>query len=143
MTHTIARVVRQWLIDVGVGSDQGALWPVFYGHEPDAPDSCLTVYATDGRSTGRLMHGEATQYHGVQVRVRAADADEAASKADDVREEVMSSLNYNRAVTVESSVYLVQNFNGIGSVVPLGTTPTTGQRSVHVLNAGVTVRQTT
>ena len=44
--------------------------PVFISHEPNNPNTCITVYDTTGITEIRSMRGDVVTHHGVQVRVR-------------------------------------------------------------------------
>jgi len=85
LSHAPSQIVRQLLIDLGLGADGGSTWPVYAEQEPDSPDACITVYETAGVGRGRFQQSGGVQVlYGIQVRVRAANAQKARTKADDV-----------------------------------------------------------
>jgi hypothetical protein len=50
LDHFPADIIRQLLIDLGVGLDVTATdWPAFSQKEPDSPDNVITVFDTMGR----------------------------------------------------------------------------------------------
>jgi len=85
LSHAPSQILRQLLIDLGLGADGGTTWPVYAEQEPDNPDACITVYETAGMGRGRFQQsGEVQVLYGIQIRVRAANAQTARVKVDDV-----------------------------------------------------------
>src|SRR5688572_3973753 len=77
LIYSPAEVIRKLLIDLGHGFASTTAsptdWSAYVDGEPDVPDSCITVYDTEGRKSGRTMtDGEIQEHHGFQIRIRAA-----------------------------------------------------------------------
>jgi hypothetical protein len=77
LDHFPADIIRQLLIDLGVGLDITATdWPAFSQKEPDSPDNVITVFDTMGRDLGRTNPDSVrSERYGIQVRVRGGDID--------------------------------------------------------------------
>lgn len=143
MTHSPADVVRQLLVDLGLGTEPSAAgaWPVYATGEPASPDAVITVYDTAGTNDGRSMvSGELFGHAGVQVRVRAATHAAGWTKADTVQEALAEDV-YQRTVHVGAATYLVHSLNRIGDVLAIGKESPTSKRSVFTLNMVVSVKQ--
>ena len=85
LNHAPSQIVRQLLIDLEVGADGSATWPVYAEQEPDKPDACITVYETAGVGRGRFqISGEVQVLYGIQINTRAANSQAARKKADDI-----------------------------------------------------------
>lgn len=140
LTHSPAQIVRQLLIDLGLGTASGD-WPVFYAMEPNAPDNVLTVFDTTGTDDGRSMvTGELFGHDGFQVRVRAKDHATGWLKADAIQTDFAESVSL-RQVTVDSSSYLIHAITRIGNVLALGRQTPQSMRSIFTLNATVPLSQ--
>lgn len=142
LPHSPADVLRQLLVDLGLGSEPAALslWPVYATSEPSSPDNCLTTYDTTGLTDARLMvTGEAPVHHGFQVRVRSADHQSGWAKANAVRTALAESV-YQHTVHVGASAYLVHAVARIGDVLTLGSESPTSKRRLFTLNAVVTLQ---
>lgn len=141
LLHNPARVLRQLLIDLGLGVQAayaagvytGGAWPVFASGEPPTPDECLTVRGTLGTDFGYSQPGgELLQYHGFQVRVRAGSDETGYARASSI----LAALNeggYPVAVTVESTPYCVGDAWTKG-VIPLGKETPESKRSLFTIN---------
>lgn len=142
MARSHTEVLQQLLADLSLASvpDDGAAWPVYVGREPDKPDNCLTLYATEGIDHGRIMKtGETTGPEGFQVRVRATDYRTGRAKADAIKLAFERTV-YDTAVSLDSETYFVLAVTRIGDVLELGRDSPTSQRQVFTLNALVYVR---
>lgn len=143
LTHSPADVLRWLLIDLGQGSDpaDGAAWPVFASAEPDSPDSCLTVYDTAGRDSGRSHpDGERAEHHGVQVRVRATSHREGYQKARAIALALDQDV-YRDTVVIGDDAYRVWSVSRTGDVLVLGTNIPGSKRHLFTVNAVVSLRQ--
>jgi hypothetical protein len=112
LLHSPADIVRQLLINLGVGGDPDVDplpdWPVYEDKEPTSPDEVITVYDTTPKSDGRSMvDGETWLHYGLQIRVRGVDKPSAYAKTESVRR----SIN-------EQIVMAVVNMNGTHYLVP-------------------------
>jgi len=149
LNHSPSKIMRQLLIDLGLGSDEGASWPVKYSQEPDTPDSVITVYDTTPKMQGRFMiNGEVQENPGIQIRIRDANHDDGFAKANAIMIALDQSVRLT-AVTVEDAVgtgiteYLIHNVSRASGVLPIGTETPTSRRHLFTLNVSVTLRQTT
>lgn len=83
--HEAQYVLSQLLIDAGLGTDgatgAAAVWPVFVGNIPAAPDRVIVVAGTAPMLGNRDSFGEEDEAHGVQVYVRGPTEAIAARKA--------------------------------------------------------------
>lgn len=141
LNHFPADVVRQTLIDLGLGADLGsAEWPVYSQKEPDAPDDVLTVFDTAGRDLGRTNPDQGRiELYGIQVRVRAGTVSGGGSKA----RAIAGALDavYYRPVVVDGAIYLVRHFSRSGGVLRLGPEQGASGRWVFVLNGLASLEQ--
>lgn len=147
LTHSPADVLRQLLINLGLGTDGGASWPVHVAAEPDAPDSVITVYDTNGRLQGkRQVDGVALEYYGIQFRVRGARHVLGYQKSN----AVISSLDtdvYDETVTVTAlagvpvATYLVHAVHRTTGIIALGKATPTAKLSLFVVNAITSIRK--
>jgi hypothetical protein len=145
LRHSPADIVRQVLIDVGLGTDPDLVplqaWPVYVGSEPTMPDDCITVYNTAGVVDGRSMpDGEILEHRGWQVRVRALDNPTGYQKMDDIRT-YMSEVAVQVVTTIASIRYLVFCFAKFGDILDLGKDVPTSKRSLFTLNGLCPIRQ--
>lgn len=118
--HTPARIVKQLLIDLGLGADPDATleadrtpWPVYRGREPDRPDDLIKVSDSTGPVAGDTMvDSECQERGGFQVTVRSADPETGYRKA----QEVAVALDRVRCATVSLPLPA-----GVGTNVGTGT----------------------
>lgn len=145
LTHSPAEVVAKLLIDLGLGVDptltNPPAWSVYSTAEPDAPDRCITVRDTVGRTRPRVMDGELQDTFGILVRVRSDRHGTGWVKADAIRANLAQSVTL-REVTVSGSRYLVYALVGIGPVLPLGSEVPNSKRKVFTVNVEAVLRQT-
>lgn len=74
--------IAQYLAAQGVGTFAATSgWAIYFAKEPQAPDSCVTVYDTSGDSPDP---DSAFWRPSVQVRIRANDYRDAYAKVEDV-----------------------------------------------------------
>lgn len=141
LTHSPAEIIRQLLIDLGVGTASGS-WPVKFATEPDNPDNVITVYNAAGRSSGRVQNGgERQEHHGFQVRVRSTSESVGYVKA----RVIAVALDENvllTTVTVDSSTYRIQSISRTGDVISLGKNHPTTNLNLFTINALASLRQT-
>lgn len=150
LTHPPSKVVRQALVDLGIGTLPIAAgdWPVAVSQEADKargssnPDAVLTVFDTAGVPSGRTMiDGVVQEHYGFQVRIKNADFQTGYTKASEIQNAIDSTVR-NTSVTVGSSVYTVYSITRTGSIISVGKEPTS-KRSIFTINAVVAIRQTT
>ena len=143
LAHSPADVVRRALIAEGLGTDPSAAgsWPIHADREPNSPDSCITVYNTQGKIDAQeLVGGMTLEHHGIQIRVRAARGETGYTKARAIAVSIDTNVS-NASVTISNSTYLVTVITRTGDVLPIGREPTS-DRSLFTINAVVDLRQT-
>ena len=123
LTHPPARVIAQFLVDLGLGVEPDerdpAAWSVYYGSEPPSPDEVITVRGTTGTDEGTTMtDGVLQERYGLQVRIRSLEED-----AGDLKARTIATTLHpvtNRWVNLDGTEYLVSNVDVVGGVLPLG-----------------------
>lgn len=120
----------------------GSAWPIYKGVEPSQPDQVIVITTTQGLDFGRTMiDGEVASHFGFQLRFRARDDVVGYQKAMAVRSWMQRQV-YADNITLDSTIYLIPCFSGIGQVLELGRDrPPTG-RYICTLNAVVPIRVT-
>lgn len=139
-----ATIARQLLVDLGLGTQPAAAgaWPVYASQEPDTPDNCITVYATQGTDDGRLQVDGSLQGHlGFQVRIRS-DGYETGWQKGDAIQTTLATQVLRETVVVGANVYLVQCVAKIGDILELGKEQGS-YRFLFTINAVLSVRQIT
>jgi hypothetical protein len=143
LDYSPAKVVRQALIDMGLGTAQSAngSWPVFYAGEPDGPDSAITVYDTIGTDTGREnIQGERAEHNGIQIRIRSAAHDAGWQKTNEIGIALDQQL-YRRTVTIGAKTFRVHQVSRTSTLETRGKEAPTTKRSLFFINAKVSLRQ--
>jgi len=145
--HSPADILQALLVANGKTSEpgDGEAWPNYVSAEPAAPDNCVTIYDTPGRSSGRAQFdGEVFEAHGFQVRVRATDHATGWRKANEIRQYLAESVYLeNVALTIGTTHYhyLIWSVSGLGNVLVLGKEPTSA-RKLFTINAVASIRRT-
>ena len=143
LDHSPAAVIQQMLIDLSLATDpvNNGAWPVFVSNEMDTPDSCITIYDTDGLLEGRIqVSGQVIEKPGLQFRFRAARPDTCFVKANAVMVAMEGSVNL-LSVTISTSNYLVHAIDRVGSLISLGREADVSNRHIYVFNATVTLNK--
>ena len=148
LTHTVSQVIRQLLIDNGLGSNGGASGPVYSVQEPDSPDDTITTYDTAGVSRGRFqIGGEIQEVHGIQIRVRSNDAQVGWKKAQDIKLDLSQSVHLTTVTVTDpegygtaTQDYIIYNISHRSGPLPIPDS--NSDRKIHTLNIIVTVRET-
>lgn len=156
--HSPARVLQQFLVDVGLASDPrdgvtvgGGVtygdWPVFRGREPDRPDNLLKLSDTSPRSDGDTqVDGERQEHEGVQVFVRSADYDTGWLKLNDVCLELnavarqFTSVELFGELGTAGAVYQITACTKVSGPGPTGPDTPQGKRLTFTANYLVSVR---
>src|SRR5262245_28835704 len=118
LVHSPAEVVRQLLIDSGLGGEPGGEWPVFATNGPDLPDNAITVYDTAGTDDGRSMDGERWERGGIQVRVRSTTHTVGHPKSKAIA--LMMDQLSQQVVHVDTNAYKIWTIVRTSDVLPLG-----------------------
>lgn len=150
LTHSPAQIVRDLLVDLGLGTLPSASgsWPIYVSNIPDSPDSLITITDTVGISDGRTQFdGQAHEHPGIQVAVRDANHQDGWEKINALRVALSETIR-NNAVSITdnvgtgTSVYTVYAITKVGGVIVLGKDTPTSKRNLFTLNATVALRQT-
>ena len=165
LQNSPAEIVAQYLVNIGVGSDATAplaakfnnrhkligsgppnsvQWPVYYANEPSSPDSVITVFDTMGQINSRYMgSGIYYVYWGLQIRVRSYDHQSGWLKAESIRR-ILSTITTQNIVSgsyLQSNVYCMLPFTGIGMVLPIGNDTPQTKRKIFTLNLMAIISQ--
>lgn len=133
-----AEILYELLLDMQIGSDSqaNADWPLYISFVPAAPDNAIVVYDTAGEDNGRLMAtGERIVHPGVQVRIRAANYQEAYRKAKYVSFR-LAEVRRVEVVVSTARVYIVHNISQPGDIMPMGLV-TEGDRNNYNFTVNV------
>lgn len=149
LSHTVSQVIRQLLIDLSLGSDGGASWPVYATQIPNAPDSCIGVIDRVGVQRGRFqVGGEVQEVHGIQIIVRAGDAQTSHVKANAIKTNLAESVHLTTVAVTDpegygtaSQSYVVYNVSHRSGPFTLNEDGT--DRKLNSLNMVVTIREST
>ncbi len=156
LTHSPCEILRQLLIDLGLGTDPDLspqqAWPVYASGEPSSPDSVITVYDTDGRDAGMRFQttGERQEMQGFQIRVRSVDKPTGYVKAQNMAitldEQVFSRPvtvgAYTASSVIPAGTYTVWGIVRSGSVNDLYKYVPSSKLSLHTINGVISVTQT-
>lgn len=136
LTHSPAQIIKKLMVDMGLGLEPPNVpWPIYYSSEPDAPDSVITVYDTQGLTGQRANpDGERSEFHGIQVRVRAANHGNGFLKGRAIAVAFDQDV-YLESVTIGAATYMVQAITRTSDVLVLGKDTPTSKRSLFTLNA--------
>jgi hypothetical protein len=105
LSHTPAQVIRQLMIDLGLGANGGLVWPIYAEESPDKPDNCITVRTTGEVSQGRFqIGGEEQTAYSLQIIVRALHHQLGATKVNAIKVTLSQSVQLtNTTVTDDES----------------------------------------
>jgi hypothetical protein len=136
LQHSPAQITTRVLVDLGVATEAGGVWPVYYSSEPDRPDSVITVYDTAGTDEGSIHTGEAQGHYGIQVRVRGINHAAVWARANLIARALQT--QYHTRVTLDDDEYLVQCYARFSGPIPLGRVGGS-TRTAFTLNLLVTI----
>ena len=149
LLHSPGDVLR-WLLVAKLAASNPLVsplgtWPCYTDMEPSGPDDCLTTYDHDAQDDGRAMRGgEGFVHHGIQIRVRSALPTTGRAKAESIRVVLTESV-YQELITItlgNTATYLVQCAAKVSGVLRLGAESPTSNRSLHVINALLSLTRT-
>ncbi len=146
MSAAPADVLRQLLIDLGLGVEAGNTWPIFVGflndEDQNIPANALCVYDTSGKLDGRIMQtGEQVEHPGIQIRIRSLEYPVGFEKAKNIT--LALDAVRHVLVTVGADLYLIQNVSRAGAIIPLGVESTEQRRFHFTVNAMLTLTERT
>jgi hypothetical protein len=144
LLHSPAEIVRQLLIDLGLGVNKNVepagAWPVFYDSRPGDPDSLIVVTDTQGRDFGfSQLDGSMIEHFGFQVYVRARTHEDGWPKA----RQIATALDRNCcrvSVTLKGTTYCIASVTRSSQVLRLGKEIEATKRSQFSINATVALR---
>lgn len=145
MEDSQANVIRQLLIDLGLGvapsSPHATDWAVIAHREVDRPDNVIIVKNSEGQ-IGQREHveGERDERNGIQVIVRSGNTVAGYNKARAIAVAMDQQMN-QQTVTVGDNQYLVWTVIRTSDVMYLGEEEPQSTRSLHSINAVVSLRQ--
>ena len=144
LTHSLAEIMQQLLIDLNLGTMPGpphGTWPVFATGEPTDPEDVISVRDTQGIQFGRHMgDGEFYEDQGAIIRVRAATHVAARTKIFAITDALDKTV-YRTYVTVGGIGYCVHSVQRTGRPIPIGKESPVSRRTVFVLNVLVSVKE--
>lgn len=135
-----AIILHQVLLDLSLGTNDPALWPVFVSFLPELPDQAICMYDTAGTLDGRLMStGERIDHFGIMIRVRSQLYPVAWEKVNEIALALDSVKRLSVAVSSEE-FYVLHNVSRSGSIMSLGVEDEGSRRRYDfTLNAVVTI----
>lgn len=136
MNHNPASIIRTWIIDEALSTEQAT----FASGMPEHPNLAICVYDQPGLLQGRIQKtGETVEAFGLELRVRALDYQTGYSLASDICD--AADALKNAPVTIDDHDYLIQAVTRRTSILPLG--PESGNRRERfVVKFVATIRQT-
>lgn len=121
-------------------SDGG--WSLFVAFLPDAPDSAICLYDTEGRKDGRLMSsGKMIGHPGVQVMVRCLSYADGWKKAESIAT-LFDGVRKDSVDMGSEGDYIIDNVSRTSPVESLGVEEINNRRRhLFVINAFATLNQ--
>jgi hypothetical protein len=132
-----AAIIASYIIAQALASSPVTIqdWPIFISSMPDGYEvksDCVAIYDTPGELQGRLMIGRVIQRYGIQIKVRAIDAQEGFAKAEAVAV-CLDSLR-NEDIGVGEDTFRIRNASRTTPVTPLGAEEGTKRRFLFTVN---------
>lgn len=113
-------VVRQLLIDLGIGNPMGNPdWPVYTNTMPDSPDNVLLVMHAAGFYEFKDMRGNEANHPGFQLTARAKSQKTAMVKMDEVID-AFRQVNWRVVELDDETAYKIQNITRESDPMPIG-----------------------
>lgn len=147
LSHTVSQVIRQLLIDNGLGSDGGASWPVYSMQGADTPDDTILVIDRAGIARGRFQtSGEVQEVHGIEILVRSKDGQKGWKKAQDIKVDLTQNSHLATVTVTDPEGYGTATqdytiFNISHRSGPLPIPDSNSDRKIHTINFVVTIRE--
>lgn len=147
LPHAPSRIIRQLLVDLGLGTLGGETdgdWPVFYSNLPDQPDDCIVIIDDENPVYERHMTDgtRANEFEGYFIRIRSDKYDEGYLKAETIARTLDLKANvYRRLVVVGGVTYRVHSVNRDSDVVPLGKSIDGSKRSLFAVSATSSIKK--
>jgi hypothetical protein len=127
MNHSPAQILAQALLEASSspftaatpGAAEGEAWSVYTGAMPDAPDSVLVLFDTDGVVQTRLLaSGRHVGRHGVQLRLRALSYREGFEQAH-VAATLLEQMR-RRTVQLDDDTYTIDTVIRTSQILSMG-----------------------
>lgn len=135
LLHSPAEVIRQLIVDLGVGNDPPSPeWPAYASFGPATGDDLIAVL--DGRSKGfgrTMADGERQQHYGYRILIRSSTHAAGYARASALQN-LLDQVS-QRTVVVEGTPYLVHSVNRQDEVDPSGKDRPSSARSLFSLTA--------
>jgi hypothetical protein len=137
----VSDVLRRAFIALGLGADPPATpWPIFISNLPNSPNNAVVIYDQTGRDRGRRMvDGERTEMHGIQVVVRSREYKPGWVKARNIAVAFDEFDRYE--ITIDGHNYLIHSASRTTEVIDAGEEEGVSENRMFSLNAVVNVRQ--
>lgn len=142
LVHSPASIIRALLVSKGMGADPPSLiWPIYDNADPATPDNIIFVMNEPGKSSGRVqVDGTVLEHHGISVHVRSTTPAIGYVKARQIAV-VLDTEVYQDTVIIGSSTYFVHSATRTDDVLAEGKESPTSKRTLHAVNALVSLRQ--
>lgn len=132
LVHSPARIIRQLLVDLGLGSLPAtggiqAQWSIFVDNEPASPNEVITVTDTTGITFRKDAYGNRNEHHGFQVKVRGGTHEIAWEKANAIAN-ALDQVTDNELVTISAVEYCVASIKRPSPVIRMGPEPGSTRR---------------
>ena len=149
LNHNPAKIFRQLLVDLGVGSDPPSsspslgTWYIYANKNVSEPDQILVVHHTPDIKSGRIMNsGKVDLQYGIQVYGRHKSNVTLSEKMHSL-ETVLDETIYQNTVTLDATQYLVHAFSNRGPVLDIGEEEGKTKRNQMTVNGTITIRTLT
>lgn len=140
--YSQAEILGALILANGWASQGGAYplgqWPLYISGEPPSPDSCVTVFSTEGQGDARLMpNGQVIEHPGIQIRVRSPDFNTGRSYLEGLKINLAEKIvRYVVSVGPGTSTnqYMVYAVTKFGRILEIGKEASHSRRSIFTLN---------
>lgn len=140
LSHTPARIVKEWLVASALAGDDGNEWVAFHGTKPATPDLVVVVWNYFGRLDARLMAGEFPEHFGIQIYFRGLADEAMAPKMKEV-EAALAAVRRTPVVVEDTFNYLFHSWSRTSSLIPMGEEENNKRRQ-FTLNGLVVITET-
>lgn len=143
LNHLPSDIIRQLLIDLSLGTDGGATWPIYSTSSPNEPDDVIVVVQTESIFQGRDMNsGESQEFYGFNISVRHDDVVTAGDKSQDIVFALDNTVDRDVvSMTTPTNTYQIEATTRTGAPLPLGKEQSGGRRELYSINLKVSMYQ--
>jgi hypothetical protein len=143
LEHPISHIVRQLLVNLGVGTlpTAKASWPIGVDKSVNTPDNTIIVFNTTSVLQGTdQLTGQIVENYGIQILVRNGGKVKVGyAKANSISVLLDQSVKY-AGVTIDSTSYTIVAITRSSGVISLGTEEPQSERNLFTINATVALR---